>query len=102
MKGSFLALPLHIAKATPQSPRLHCTLQSSERCLTLYLLIYESNSFSIHYSEGTYFFLFHKENFFVHYWIIVQKGQLLSESASLVVEGETCPSLAHQFHQNSF
>lgn len=36
-----------------------------------------------------------------HYWIIVQKGQLLSESASLVVEGETCPGLAHQFYQNS-
>lgn len=34
-----------------------------------------------------------------HYWIIVQKGQLLSESASLVVEGETCPSLAHQSYQ---
>lgn len=34
------------------------------------------------------------------YWIVVQKSQLLSESASLVVEGETCPGLAHQFHQN--
>lgn len=30
------------------------------------------------------------------------KSQLLSESASLVVEGETCPILAHQSHQNEF
>ena len=33
---------------------------------TLDLLIYKSNSFSIHCLEGAYFFLFHKEDFFFH------------------------------------
>jgi hypothetical protein len=33
---------------------------------TLSLLIYKSNSFSIHCLEGAYLFLFHEEDFFVH------------------------------------
>lgn len=64
----FLSLhcPFRSPEAMPQFPHLRCTLKSSERCLTLGLLIYESSSFPIHYAEGAYFFLFHKENFFVH------------------------------------
>lgn len=36
------------------------------QCPALSLLIYKSNSFSIHCLEGAYLFLFHKEDFFSH------------------------------------
>lgn len=85
----FPLLLLHAAEFLNQYPALS-------------LLIYKSNSFSIHCLEGAYFFLFHKEDFFFHNWIIMQQSQFLPQSASLSVEGKTCSSLAHHFHQNCF
>lgn len=34
-------------------------------------------------------------------WIIMQKSQFLPKSASPGVESNTCPGLAHHFHQKS-
>lgn len=51
---SFPLLLLHAAEFLNRYPALS-------------LLIYKSNAFSIHCSEGAYFFLFHKEDFCSHY-----------------------------------
>lgn len=55
-----------------------------------------NHSFPTHGLEGVELSLFHEESFFVHSW---NKALFLSELASLVVEGETCPSLARQSYQ---
>lgn len=62
---SFPLLLLHAAEFLNRYPALS-------------LLIYKSNSFSIHCLEGAYFFLFHKEDFGFHDWIIMQQSQFLS------------------------
>lgn len=51
---SFPLLLLHAAEFLNRDP-------------TLSLLIYKSNSISIHCLEGAYFFLFHKEDFCFHW-----------------------------------
>lgn len=70
---------------------------------TLSLLIYKSDSFSIHCVERVYFFLFHKDDFFFPPQLDHNaRVKFLLESGSPGIEGDTCPVLAYHFHQKNF